>query len=282
MIKLTFLVENKTENSLCMAEHGLSILIETGEKTILFDTGSSDLFADNAAKIGADLSKVDAVVISHGHYDHTGGVPAFCRANAKAKIFVHKDAFEEFYGMENGEMDTEPCGILWSKEEYDAIRERLFLTDGVHKITDDLIISGTIPKVPGAVMPEKFFIKDDNGEYTPDEMKHEQFFVVRNKDKGGRNEGLFVFSGCSHQGVIPVLRYVENLFPGEKIRCLVAGMHLYNATGEVRKIVVDEVSKLGIETVMPVHCTGINAICDLKSAMGENCIVASAGKVFEF
>ena len=112
-MKFRFLVDNKTEDSRCQAEWGLSILIETEGKQILFDAGASPMFAENAARLGADLSRTDALVISHGHYDHTQGVPAFTACNDKALIYLHKDAMYETYGKTNGVIDTKPCGILW-------------------------------------------------------------------------------------------------------------------------------------------------------------------------
>ena len=99
-MKITFLSDNKTENSLCMAEWGLSVLIELKGRKLLFDVGASSLFADNARNLGIDLSSVDAVIISHGHYDHTEGMETFCRINKKAPIYIHKNAVSPAYGTD--------------------------------------------------------------------------------------------------------------------------------------------------------------------------------------
>ena len=280
MIKFKFLSENKTDNPGCMAEHGLSIYIETAEKKLLFDTGASDLLIHNAKRLYVDLSMVEHVIISHGHYDHTEGIPAFCRINSMADIFIHKNSFGENYGMENGVMDKEPCGILWTEKVKKQFEHRFNLTDKVTKITEDIVISGTIPDYQGCIMPEKFFLKQKDGTFIEDDMSHEQFLIVRDRDSEGNSKGIFVFSGCSHKGVIPVLKYSKELFPEEKVACIVAGMHLYNAVSEVRKKVVDEIVEASINEVMPVHCTGIKAICDLKARLGERCIVATAGDRF--
>ena len=286
MITFTFLSENKTDNPGCMGEHGLSVYIETAGKKILFDTGASDLFAQNAEFLNIDLKSVEHVVISHGHYDHTEGLPAFCRMNSQADIYIHKDAFEEAYGTENGDLDSEPCGILWDGIIKQNILKRSVLTDGLCKISEDIVISGTIPNVEGIEETEKFYIKkispEGKLELLEDEMKHEQFLIIRDKDKEGNSKGIYVFSGCSHKGVIPVIQYAKQIFPGETLLGLIAGMHLYSADKAVRERVVNEILKEKIEMVMPVHCTGIKAICDLKVAMGERCIVATAGDSYEF
>lgn len=286
MVKFTFLSENKTDNPGCMAEHGVSLYIEAADKVILFDTGASDIFAKNAEFLNVDLKRIEHTIISHGHYDHTEGLPFFCSVNANTHIYIHKDAFEETYGTENGVLDKEPCSILWDEQTKQSILERTILTDGIYKISEDIVISGTIPNVDGIEATEKFYIKkiSQNGgvELLEDEMKHEQFLAIRDRDEQGNSKGIYVLSGCSHKGVIPVIRYAKEIFPGEKLLGLIAGMHLYSADEATRNKVVNEIVKENIEMVMPVHCTGIKAICDLKAAMGDHCIVATAGDTYVF
>lgn len=277
MMKFTFLSENKTDRPGCDAEHGLSIYIETEEMTILFDTGASNLFERNARRKHVDLRKPQALVISHGHYDHTEGVPRFCQINETAPIYIHKDAFGECYGMDDGKIDTKPCSLKWSQEEREKMADRFHLTDGPLWLTDNIVISGTIPDVPGNEPTEQFFEKKPDGQMVPDPMNHEQFLAIRNGEKG-----IFIFSGCSHKGVIPVLEYTKKLFPGEKIAALIAGMHLFSASDAMRAAVVEKVVREHPDVVMPVHCTGIDAICMLKAELGDKCVVATAGDTYEY
>lgn len=282
MIKFTFLSENKTENPCFTAEHGLSIYITANNRKILFDAGSSDIFLKNAKNMKLDLSEIEEVVISHGHFDHTQGLPFFCKINKKARVFIHKNGFNKSVGVENGKIDEEPCGILWTKEEKLEMEPQLNYTDKQLEISEDIIISGTIPEIYGCNASEMFYNIDEEGTLSEDDMAHEQFLVIRDRDENGLPLGIYIFSGCSHKGVIPAIRYAKDIFPQEKILGLIAGMHLYKSSHEVIEKVVAEIVNQEIGLIMPVHCTGINAICELKSALGDVCIIPTVGNSYEF
>lgn len=281
-MKVQILSENRTNDPGCLAEHGLSVYIEAGDRRILFDLGASDICLQNAKRMKVDLEQVDTVVISHGHYDHTGGVPSFCESNKRAKIYVHEKAFATAYGVENGKLDREPCSIRWTKQQHAKLSDRLFLTQGITWISEDIVVSGTIPKPKGYIPTEAFYIKQEDGSLTADPMEHEQFLAIRANDDHGKSKGIFIFSGCSHNGVIPCIQYAKPLFPGERILGLLAGMHLYNSNAEIRSQILGEVAAGEMDYILPVHCTGILAICDLRRLIGERCIPAGAGDSFVF
>jgi len=272
---IQILSENRTSHAECMAEHGLSVYIETEEKTLVFDLGGSKLYRDNAEKLMIDLTKADAVVISHGHYDHTGGLPSFCHLNKNAPIYIHKEAFETTYGMEDGALEEESCGIRWTEEERKTLQDRLILTEGPLWLSNDIVISGTIPKTDAFTPTEQFYIKGQDGELSPDEMHHEQFLAIRVKGEDRTSRGIFLFSGCSHTGVIPSISYAKELFPDEKILGLLAGMHLYHTKGDDLNQILDQIAEM--EYVIPVHCTGMEGICGLKLRLGSRCIPAGVG-----
>lgn len=274
-MKFRILMENKTDGPGYVAEHGLSVYIEAQGKRLLFDAGPSPLFVQNARAMGIDLEQVEAVVISHGHYDHTGGIPRFCEINKTAPIYIHEGAFYETYGMENGEMEKITCGIRWTEQERSRVEPRIVRTSGVTWLSENIAISGTIPQETPS-LTEPFFRKLEDGSYEPDPMDHEQILAIREP------EGLYVFSGCSHKGVLPAVHYARQLFRGERIAALLAGMHLYNAEADVRKKVVDSLMEEDMDLVMPVHCTGMNAICDLKTALGDKCVVATVGSSYGY
>lgn len=273
MIHMTILSENKTYREGIGAEHGLALYLETDEGTILYDAGSSDLFIRNAKKMKVDLQKVDFVVISHGHYDHTGGVPAFTKENWKAPIYVHEDAFRTFYGTEDGKLDEEPCGIRWRPEEQRAISTRIFKTSGITWLTPNLVISGTIPKHEGFVETETFYYLDDNGAMQKDEMTHEQFLAIYDQT----SKGVHVFSGCSHSGILSAILYAKTLFPGKQILTVTGGFHLYHTTAAERKPLINLLAGEPLKYLVPLHCTGMGAISDLMVALGDRCLPLGVG-----
>lgn len=281
-LKVIILSENRTNRPECLAEHGLSVYIETGGKKILFDLGASDIYLQNAKYMKIDLEQVDTAVISHGHYDHTGGVPSFCEINKKAMIYIHEKAFETTYGMEDGKVEKIPCSIRWTELQRRGIAQRLAATTGVTWLTEDIAVSGTIPREDNAASTESFYIRNADGSLTVDPMEHEQFLTIRVRNAEGKSRGIFIFSGCSHNGVIPCLSYAKTLFPGEHILGLLAGMHLYQSSAGIRTEILTQVAAEEIDYILPVHCTGIHAICDLKIMMGERCIPAGAGDIFDF
>ncbi|MCQ2550829.1 MAG: MBL fold metallo-hydrolase [Clostridia bacterium] len=262
MLEFTILSENRTEHLDCKGEFGLSIYVKHNHKKIMFDLGFSDLYYENAKVLGVDIKDVDMVTFSHGHNDHTEGIRSFVRENQKAKIYVHENAFVQTYGMEDGVLDEEPSGISWKKEDY---MDRLVLSSGHIEVYPGVHVIGNIPKVKEYAPAEFFFSIDENGNRVLDDMSHEQILVLEEK------EGLYVFSGCSHTGIVSIIEHVKNTFPGKKIAGLIAGMHLYPATPELREKVCNRVTDEDIPLVVPVHCTGIIAICMLREKMGQKC-----------
>lgn len=275
-MKLNLIVENKTYEDGIMAEHGLALLIETGEKTILFDSGKSHALINNGNRMNLDLSKVDFAVLSHGHYDHSGGFPDFNRINPNAPIYIHQNAFKEIYEMnEFGKPIGHNLGIQWDDKEKETIKENLIFTNEPLYITENIVISGSIPNEMREHKTGRFLEKVGS-EYKFDEMEHEQFLAIN------ENEQLYIFTACSHTGVKPVVDYAKQLFPDMNIRLVFGGFHLYSSQIDLLLNAVDRITTMDVEYYMPVHCTGLKATFRMKELLGDRCVVLNAGDKLYF
>lgn len=199
-MKIVVLTENTSINNELKAEHGLSLYIETNGLKILFDMGQSDLFLHNAEKLGIDISTVDIAVISHGHYDHGGGLKYFLQANSKAPVFININAFGSYYngtekyiGFDKSLSDNPR--LIFTGDEYEIQKGiKLFTANDRERIYN---LSGN------------GLNKMVNGEFIEDDFLHEQYLQIEENGK------KILISGCSHKGAINVVDWFSpNIFIG--------------------------------------------------------------------
>lgn len=271
-MEISILTENTVYRRGFLAEHGLSLLVKTETHALLFDTGQTGVFHENARRMGIDLSKLDGIILSHGHYDHCGGLGAWMeQEEVRVPVYVNRKAFERKYTENPGTGELREIGIAWDK---DRCGKYLRLSEGgrVEILRDVFLVS----KIPGSTEFEPYsqlFWKDTGGEKMgQDYMEDEQLLVIRTE------KGLHVFAGCAHPGIINCMKYVIALFPGEHIYSLMAGMHLKGAGKDRIQKTSEALMKMEIDVVVPMHCTGIMGIAGMKEELGERCIIAEAGK----
>jgi len=246
-MKITVLAENTTKNDELKTEHGLSLYIETQKHKILFDTGQSDLFIRNAKKLGIDLSEVNFAILSHGHYDHGGGLESFFEVNEKAPVYVNRHAFEGHY---NG---TEKyIGIDAKLEE----NRRIIFTDDLLRLYGYLELRSCNDKEREYErIPSGLTVKSGD-EFVPDDFLHEQYLLI---NENGRR---IVISGCSHKGVLNVANWFEP-------DVLVGGFHF-------SKLPLDDTLRGYAEQLdlfdadfYTCHCTGEEQFEFMKQYMGR-------------
>ncbi len=214
-MKMHILTDNRTNKRGFLAEHGLSIYIEHEKVNILFDTGQSDVYCRNAAQMDMDLNKTDCVVLSHGHYDHCGGLIYFPKTDRFPKVYVHESAFAKRYALNAGGKGCREVGIPWSLDDYSFVKNNIVFTRKNLQIAPGVNLCGEIPStVAFEGVPEGFYT-GDNVDKSVDMMKDEQMLIF---DTG---KGLCIFLGCSHPGVVNCLNYAIKQFPGKKIDTLV-------------------------------------------------------------
>jgi len=264
------LVENISRSEALGCEHGLSLALTTRARTVLFDAGASGLFAQNAQKLGVDLRAVDLMVLSHGHYDHGGGIPAFLSLNKTAKLYVRQGAFDPRFAREpdgaSRDIGLDPA--LADEPRVVLTPERHMIGEGMELFSG---VEGSWPLPPGNA--ELFAMED--GRPVPDRFGHEQNLAVREDGM------LALFCGCAHRGVLNILGRFKALY-GRMPDHVIGGLHLYrtplDAQGEGS---LREIARRLLDTgarFHTCHCTGAAQYGVLKSVMGERIDYLETGK----
>lgn len=266
------LVENTAVSDDFKVEHGLSLYIETGDHRILFDLGKSRLFLENAEKMGVDIASVDTVVISHGHYDHGGGLKHFLSHNSKAEIYVNEHAFEKHYSRrKDGE-------ITYAGLDTNLLpNDRFIFTKECHLIDENLkLLSGVRGKRFPPVANETLLMESE-GYQVQDNFTHEQNLVIR------EGKTMLLIAGCSHKGIVNIVDHVRET-EGRVPDAVIGGFHLHNPAWETDED-PERVAEIGRclgtygAAYYTCHCTGQESYTILKDVMGEGIHYLATGAV---
>ncbi len=279
-MRITSLVENTSRKGLPV-EHGLSLYIETNHgQTILFDMGQSSLFADNAERLGLSIGDVDIAIISHGHYDHGGGLRHFLSLNQKAKIYIHKDAFTPHYSLRDTGLHY--IGLDVSISDHQQIvhcEEHTVLDDRITLFAD---VNGDCcyPVGNRLLFSVQDGVSGDAQRRINDDFYHEQNLILQTEGK------TILFAGCAHRGIVNILRHATDLI-GHAPTHVFAGMHLVKSglsETEEESFIRDLAQYLSSYSdckFFTMHCTGTMQFEMLRRLMGEQIEYLSCGDSVE-
>lgn len=275
-IRITTLSDNTARPGDFLGEWGLSILVETGDTNILLDSGKGISASYNADTMGIDLGKIDKIVLSHGHYDHTGGLPHILRKMRKGvEIIAHPDIWAAKYSRREDEPERY-IGIPFQRYELESLGARFNLTSKPFRITDGITTTGEIPMVTGfEEIDNALFVRKDTG-WQPDELMDDQALIISTR------RGLIVVLGCAHHGIINTLYHARQLTDVETVHTVVGGAHLMNAPEERMYKTIAALRDLGVQRLGLCHCTDLPAISLMAQEFKEKFFFNKAGVSIEF
>jgi 7,8-dihydropterin-6-yl-methyl-4-(beta-D-ribofuranosyl)aminobenzene 5'-phosphate synthase len=276
MITVTVLSENTARGAGILGEHGLSFWIDTGTHRVLFDTGQGLALLNNAAVLGIDLAHADAIVLSHGHFDHVGGLEAALAVARRASLYLHPRATERKYSGANPAAGARRISVPFVEtEEFLHDERRMISSREPVEVVPGVWATGEIPRTNDFEdTGGPFFL--DPALTQPDPLLDDQAVFVPTA------KGVLVILGCAHSGVINTLRHIAQLTDGAPLRLVLGGLHLENATPRrldetVRALRLCQPARMGF-----CHCTGQHAIRRLWQEFPESCVQAHAGLRLEF
>ena len=282
-MKIHVLIENTTTDTALTCQHGLSLLIEEGDKRILLDAGNSDAFLENARRMDVDLGHIDAAVLSHGHWDHSGGFAAFLSQDPARKLYIHELADKDYWS-DADESEMHYIGIPEAlKTDFDSQIHRIY--EKTEILPGVWLLPHTTSGLERIGARMHLYRMNAAGEIVPDDFAHEISLVI------DTTEGLCVFNSCSHAGVRAILSEVREAFPGKPLFLFAGGLHMMGKKNgiPISAYSAEEIHEMaeflracGLKQVLAGHCTGAPAYEMLHAELGNMLKPLSTGLTYAF
>lgn len=276
---MTFRITILCENSVgaisgTMEEHGFSALIEpSGGEPLLFDTGQGLTLLHNARRMNKDLAKVGKVVISHGHFDHAGGLLPLLNEYGPKQVYGHPAIFTERYRVkETGE--SYPIGIPNNRSELEAAGATFDLSRNYREIAPKVFLTGEVPRVTGFETGDQGLYCDCSGKQ-PDHTPDDQSLVLET------GKGLVIILGCCHAGLVNTLEQIATVTGRRDIHAVVGGTHLGFCGQDQIEKTISAIRNYGIKKLAVSHCTGFDASARLSRELQKQFQVAMVGYTLE-
>ena len=251
VLRIRTLVEDTVEKPDLIGEHGLSFWISTPDGDILFDTGQGAALVRNAVRIGIDWKRITSIVLSHGHYDHTGGLASVLAETGAKPVFAHPSAFAPKYSRKTGELRS--IRMPASRETLESAGMQLRACTAPVEVAPGVLATGPIPRVTGfeQVPPHFLTLPAEKSDLVPDLLEDDQALIL------GPRSAPVVVLGCAHAGIVNTLLYAAELAGTNRFSLVIGGTHLIDADEMRLQRTLEALRQFEIMKIAPCHCTGL-------------------------
>ena len=275
-VRITIVCDNSVFGSLdVIGEHGFACFVETDRANYLFDTGQGLSIVQNCRALKKDLGSIEAIMISHGHYDHTGGLPSVLPLTGPVDVYAHPDIFTEKMSVSNGK--TRFAGIPYRRSYLEALGARFRLGTGMTEVGPGLILSGEIPRNSAFEKGDTRLVvqNTEGGGFQQDPLLDDQSLIIES------DKGLILVFGCAHAGMINIIDYVTKRMNRDRIHAVIGGTHLGFANDEQIEETLKLIDRYQIELIGVSHCTGLPNAARLHAKLKDRFFFGSVGATLE-
>ena len=272
-MRIVNLIENIKGNPECDFEHGLSLYVETQKHKLLMDTGCSDKFLENAKRLSVQLENVDSVVLSHGHYDHGGGLLDFAKINSHARIYVRENAFLDFYHGKD-----ENKRYIGLDKRISNLAQLYYVSGNMRMDKELFLFTNVTSRILWPSSNLELTVEKD-GVLVQDDFSHEQYLVI---SQNGKN---ILISGCAHNGIVNILEKYHQIF-SKNPDVVISGFHMMKKSGYKQED-IDLIEKTAWKLkdyrtkFYTCHCTGEEPYERMKRILGEQIDYVKSGEEVE-
>jgi 7,8-dihydropterin-6-yl-methyl-4-(beta-D-ribofuranosyl)aminobenzene 5'-phosphate synthase len=276
-LKITVLCENTVAAPGLLGEHGFAAYVETADAALLFDTGQGFALVPNSLRLQKDLRKVTQVVLSHGHFDHTGGLLAFLGLHGPCDVVAHPDILSErFRWMPMGKEEKPvSIGIPWREAYLTSRGARFNWQTSFAEIVPQIYVSGEVPRTTAFETGDPKFVVAREGGWAPDAFLDDYSLVVKSP------KGLVVLLGCAHAGLINILEHITTQTGEDRIYAILGGTHLGFSPENQLEHTISELKRFKVEQLAVSHCTGQTPIARLATEFQQGFAFAPVGFTLE-
>jgi 7,8-dihydropterin-6-yl-methyl-4-(beta-D-ribofuranosyl)aminobenzene 5'-phosphate synthase len=276
-VRITILSENLIGRAMGAGEHGFSAFIETDGGNYLFDTGGGRTVVENSLALNKDLRTVKKIFLSHGHNDHTGGLPQVLNLTGPVDVHVHPDIFLDHMAIrkEDGLESRRFAGITYKRSYLEFMGARFILNSGFHEVEKGMVLTGEVPRKTLFEKNDPKLFREVDGKVVPDSLPDDQSLIL---DTG---KGLVLIFGCAHSGMINIINHVVQKMKKNHFHAILGGTHLDFLTPEQLEESIRCLKQMKVDRIGVSHCTGFRGACRLQQEFGERFFYGWVGSGLE-